>query len=322
VRLRGAIALALTLVAAPLGAEAQQARRPTIGVMLFGSPPSPYAEALRQGLAELGWVDGQNVRIEYRYAEGRRERYPGFVVEFLRLNVDVIVAGGGTNAALTVKQATSTTPIIVPAASDPVAGGLVASLARPGGNVTGLSMLNTEIGAKRLDLLKEVFPKIERVALLCGPIGAPGEAGAIEAAARSLGIRLQVLSVTRAEEFEAAFEAAKRARAEALVVCASAFFNAHRKRLVERAGQKRLAAIYEHREFADAGGLMSYGPNITEMYRSAARYVDKVLKGAKPADLPVEQPTRFELVVNRRTARALGLTIPQSVLVRADEVID
>ena len=312
-------ALLLSLLAISLVAEAQQVRRPIIGVTLVHPPPSPYGEALRRGLAELGWVDGQNVRIEYRYAEGRPERYPGFFAELLRLNADVIVAGGGTPAARAAKQATSTTPIVI-FATDAVASGFVASLARPGGNVTGFSILNTEISAKRLHLLKEAFPKIERVAVLCDPADI-GEAGAIEAAAHSLGARVQVLSVSRLEEFEGAFESAKRARAEALIVCASPFFNAHRKRVVDLAEQHRLPAIYEHRDFAAIGGLMSYGPNIAEMYRSAARYIDKILKGAKPADLPVEQPTKFELVVNLKTAKALGVTIPPSFLVRTDEVI-
>jgi putative tryptophan/tyrosine transport system substrate-binding protein len=308
-----------TLLLAPLAAEAQPARRPIIGVTLAGSLPNPYGEALRRALAELGWVDGQNVRIEYRYAEGRPERYPGFFAELLRLNVDVIVAGGGTVAAIAARRATRTIPIIV-FVPDPVAAGLVASLARPGGNVTGLSMQIMEIGSKRLDLLKALLPKIERVAVLCDAADI-SEAGAIEATAPSLGSRMQVLRASRVEEFEGAVAAAKRARAEALIVCASGFFTAHRKRLVDLAAQYRLAAIYENRDFANAGGLMSYGPSIADMYRSAATYVAKILKGAKPADLPVEQPTKFEFVINLKTAKALGLTIPQSLLLRADEVI-
>jgi putative ABC transport system substrate-binding protein len=286
------------LLAAPLTVEAQQARRPIIGVTLGGSQPNPYGEALRLALAERGWIDGQNVRIEYRYAEGRPDRYPGFFAELLRLNVDVIVAGGGT-----------------------VAASLAASLARPGGNVTGFSMQIMEIGSKKLDLLKEVFPKIERVAALCDAADA-SEAGAIEAAAPLRGSQVQVLRVSRADEFEGAFQTAKRGRAQALIVCASGFFTAHLKRLVDLAGQSRLAAIYEHRDFPNAGGLMSYGPSIAEMYRQAATYVDKILKGAKPSDLPIEQPTKFELVINLKTAKALGLTIPQSLLQRADQVIE
>jgi putative ABC transport system substrate-binding protein len=319
-RLAALALFALALLAAPLAAGAQQARRPIIGVTLVHPPPSPYGEALRRGLAELGWVDGQNVRIESRYAEGRPERYPEFFAELLRLNVDVIVAGGGTPAARAAKQATSATPIVI-FATDPVTAGLVASLARPGGNLTGFASLNPEMSAKRLGLLKEAFPKVERVAVLCDPADI-GEAGAIDAVARSFGGRVQVLSVGRVEEFNGAFEAARRARAEALIVCASPFFNTHRKQVVNLAEQHRLAAIYEHRDFVAAGGLMSYGPNLAEMYRGAARFVDKILKGAKPADLPVEQPTIFEFVVNLKTARALGLTIPPAVLARADEVIE
>ena len=315
------LSLAWALLAVPLAGEAQPARRPIIGVTLVHPPPSPYGEALRRGLAELGWVHGQNVRIEYRYAEGRLERYPGFFAELLRLNVDVIVAGGGTPAARAAQQATRTTPIVI-FATDPVADGLVASLARPGGNMTGFASLNPEMSVKRLSLLKEAFPKIERVAVLCDPADL-GEAGAIEVAARTFGGRVHILAVSRVEELDGAFEAATRARTEALIVCAAPFFNTHRKRVVDPARQHRLAAaIYEHRDFAAIGGLMSYGPNLAEMYRSAARYVDKILKGAKPADLPVEQPTTFELIINLKTAKALSLTIPQSVLARADEVIE
>jgi putative ABC transport system substrate-binding protein len=312
--------LASGLFAAPLAGEAQQARRPIIGVTLGGSAPNPYAEALRLALAERGWIDGQNVRIEYRYAEGRPERYPGFFADLLHLNVDVIVAGGGTVAALAARRATRTTPTIV-FVPDPVAASLAASLARPGGNVTGLSMQIIEIGAKKLDLLKEVLPKVERVAALCDAADA-SEASVIEAAAPLRGTKVQVLRVNRADEFEGALEAAKQGRAQALIVCASGFFTAHLKRLVDLAGQSRLAAIYEHRDFPSAGGLMSYGPSIAEMYRQAATYVDKILKGAKPSDLPIEQPTKFELVINLKTAKALGLTIPPALLQRADQVIE
>jgi len=309
-----------SLLAAPLAVEAQPAKWPVIGVTLGGSRPNPYGEALRLALAERGWIDGQNVRIEYRYAEGRPERYPGFFTELLRLHVNVIVAGGGTVAALAARQATRTTPIIV-FVPDPVAVSLAASLARPGDNVTGLSMQIMEIGSKKLDLLKEVFPKIERVAALCDAAD-DSEARAIEAAAPLRGSKVQVLRVSRADEFEGAIGTAKRGRAQALIVCASGFFTAHLKRLVDLAGQSRLAAIYEHRDFPNAGGLMSYGPSIAEMYRQAATYVDKILKGAKPSDLPIEQPTKFELVINLKTAKALGLTIPPALLQRADQVIE
>jgi putative tryptophan/tyrosine transport system substrate-binding protein len=248
---------------------------------------------------------GNRTRGFHGVCDRRPERYAGFFAELLRLNVDVIVAGGGTVAAMATRQATHTTPIIV-FVPDPVAAGVAANLARPGGNVTGLSMLIMEIGSKRLNLLKQVLPKIERVAVLCDAADI-GEAEAIQAVAPSLGTRVQVLRVSRVEEFEGAFGAAKRARAAALIICASGFFTAHRKPLVDLAGQYRLVAIYENRDFADAGGLMSYGPSIAEMYRSAATHVDKIRKGAKPADLPIEQPTKFELVFNMKTAKALGL---------------
>jgi putative ABC transport system substrate-binding protein len=221
-RVVSVLMLLVAALAAPLFAEAQQARRPTIGVTLVHPPPSPYGEALRRCLAELGWIDGQNVRIEYRYAEGRPERYPGFFAELLRSNVDVIVAGGGTPAARAAKQVTSTTPIVM-FATDPVTAGLVASLARPGGNMTGFASLNPEMSAKRLGLLKEALPQVERIAVLCDPADI-GEAGATEASARSFGGRGQVLAVSRVEDFDEAFAAAKQARAEALIVCASPFF--------------------------------------------------------------------------------------------------
>src|SRR5260370_21095622 len=264
--------VALGLLAAPLAAEAHQARRPIIGVTLGGSPPNPYAEALRLAPAEGGWIDGQNVRIEYRYAEGRPERYPGFFADLLHLNVDVIVAGGGTVPALAARRATRTTPTIV-FVPDPVAASLAASLARPGGNVTGLSMQIMEICGQKLGLLQEVFPKIERVAALCDAAD-DSEARAIEAAAPLRGSKVQVLRVNRADEFEGAFGAAKRGRAQALIVCASGFFTAHLKRLVDLARHSRLAASYEHRNFPSAGGLMSYGPSIAVMHRQPRPPVD------------------------------------------------
>jgi len=312
----------LGLLAAPLAGEAQPSGKvPRIGVMYAGSAPNPYADALRRGLAELGWVEGQNLIIEDRYAEGRPERYPALIAELIHLNVNVLVAGGGTAGAQAAKRATGTIPIVMPVMGDPVAAGLVASLARPGGNVTGLSMLNTEISAKRVELLREVLPNVERVAVLRDPAAPPADVDATQAAARALGLRLQLLSASRPEEFDGAFQAARKSRAEALIVLASGFFNTQRRRLVDLAAQNRLIAVWEHRDFANAGGLMSYGPNLVDMNRRAAKYIDKILKGAKPADLPVEQPTVFELVINLRTAKTLRLTIPPAVLARADEVI-
>jgi putative tryptophan/tyrosine transport system substrate-binding protein len=317
-----AAVLAIGLFVAPLAAEAQHSGKvPRVGITIAESAPSRYTEALRRGLTELGWVEGQNILLEFRSSEGRPERFPALIAELISLKVDIIVAGGGAVGARAAKNATSTIPIVMPVVSDPVAVGLVSSLARPGGNATGLSMLNTEISAKRMELLRDVLPRVERVAVLRDPAADSAQADVTQAAARALGLKVHVLSVSRADEFPGAFDAARKAHAEALVVLASSFFNAHRRQLVDLAAQNRLIAVYEHREFPDAGGLMSYGPNIVEMYRRAAYFVDKILKGASPADLPVEQPTRFELVINLKTAKALGLTIPQSVLVRADEII-
>jgi len=245
------------------------------------------------------------------------------MAELVRLKVDLIVAGGGGPAARASKQATSTIPIVAVLLGDPVASGFASSLARPGGNITGQSQQETEINAKRLELLKAILPKVKRVAMLSDlPADSRGilvDAG--EAAARSLGLRLQVLGVSRVEEFEGAFAAAKAAGAEGLVVHASAFFNYHRQRLINLAAQNRLPTVFENRGFAEAGGLISYGINIEEAYRSAAKYVDKILKGANPADLPIEQPTTFELVINLRTAKMLQVTIPQTLLVRAAQIL-
>jgi putative ABC transport system substrate-binding protein len=316
------VTLMLVLLAAPLAADAQPAGKvPRIGVLFAGSAATPGYDTLRRGLAELGWVEGQNILIEYRYAEGRPERYPALIAELLSLKVDVLVAGGGTPGARAAKQATSTIPIVLPIVGDPVAAGLVSSLARPGGNVTGLSMQDTEISAKRVELLREVLPTVKRVAVLKDPVAPAQDPDATQAAARALGLRLQVLSVGRPEDFPGAFEAARKAGAEALIVLASSVFNLHRQRLVDLAAENRLIAVYEHREFPYAGGLMSYGPDLADMTRRAAKYVDKILKGAKPGELPVEQPTKFDLVINLKTAKVLGLTIPPSVLARADQLI-
>jgi ABC-type uncharacterized transport system substrate-binding protein len=317
------VGLTLALLVVSLAAEAQPTGKvPRIGIMYAGSAPNLYAEALRRHLAELGLIDGQTVLIEERYAEGRPERYPALIAELIRLKVDVLVAGGGTAGAQAAKRATSTIPIVMPVIGDPVAAGLVSSLARPGGNITGLSMLNTEISAKRVELLKEILPKVERVVVLRDPATPQADVDATQAAGRALGLRVQLLSAGRSEEFQAVFQAARSAGAEALVVLASGFFNTQRRRLVDLAAQNRLIAVWEHRDFADTGGLMSYGPNLVDMNRRAATYIDKILKGAKPADLPVEQPTVFELVINLRTAKTLGLTIPPAVLARADEIIE
>ncbi len=314
------VAFVLGFLVAPVASFAQQLQKVRrIGVTVAGFAPNAYVESLRRGLAELGWVEGRNILIEVRYAEGRSDLYPAFIAELIGLKAEIIVAGGSAEAA---KQATSTIPIVIPAVTDPVARGLVASLARPGGNITGQSQQDTETTVKRMELLKTILPKLERVAVLRSSREVQAQADAMADAARVLGLRLQALTASRVEELDAAFRAAKDAGAEALIVLASAVFTAHHRRVVDLAAQHGLVAVYEHRDFVEAGGLVSYGPNFEELYRGAARYVDKILKGVKPADLPMEQPTNLELVINMKTARALGLTIPPSVLLRANRVIE
>ena len=317
----------LALGAAPFAAEAQQAAKiARIGYLATNRATSPHLrEAFLQGLRDLGYVEGRNVVIEYRDAEGKVERLPALAAELVALKVDVIVASG-TLAALAAKQATRTLPIVFSPAGDPVGSGLVTSLARPGGNVTGLSAFAPELVGKRLELLKQAVPGVSRVAVLWQP-GAFGERvemdtlKRVEVAARDLGVPLQFVEARGPADFDRAFSDMTRARAGALTVLASNMFNSERRRLVELAAEKRLPALYSARELVDAGGLMSYGANLADLNRRAATYVDRILKGTKPADLPVEQPTKFELIINLKTAKALGLTIPQSVLGRADEVI-
>ena len=317
------------LVAAPLAAEAQQAVKiARIGFLtpnMAASPPH-VREAFLQGLRDLGYVEGRNVVLEYRDAEGKSERFPALAAELVALKVDVIVAPG-TPAALAAKQATRTLPIVFPIAGDPVTSGLVTSLARPGGNVTGLSILDPDLVGKCLEQLKQAVPGVSGVAVLWQP-GGLGERtdkdmlkGA-EVAASALGVRLQFVEARGPADFDRAFSEMTRARAGALTVLPSTMFLHERRRLVDLAARNRLPAVYPWREAVDAGGLMAYGANIADLFRRAATYVDKILKGAKPADLPVEQPTKFELVINLKTAKALGLTIPQSVLGRADQVIE
>ena len=320
--------LAVSLLAAPLAADAQQARKvPRIGFLWVTSPsdrPS-HLDAFRQRLRELGWVEGQNIVIDYRYAEGRVDRLPDLAAELVRLKVDLIVASAGTQAATAAKNATETIPIVMIYVRDPVGTGLIASLARPGGNVTGVSgYAGLEIVARQLELLKETVPKIRRVAILSNPANAYHQLAIREAnvAARSLGVQLQLLEARGPNEFDGAFAAMAKERVGALLVLSDAMLNSHRTRLADLAARSRLPAAYGVRESVEAGGLMSYGPSFLDLYRRSAAYVDKILKGAKPADLPVEQPTTFELVINLKTAKALGLTIPQSLLQRADQVIE
>jgi len=316
------------LLAAPLAAEAQQAAKiARIGYLAPNPGADPHVkEAFRQGLRDLGYVEGRNVVIEYRDAEGKSERLPALAAELVALKVDVIVAPASTLAVLAAKQATRTLPIVFIGTADPVASGLVTSLARPGGNVTGLSNLAPELVGKWLERLTQAVPGVSRVAALWQPgiLGERTEKDMLtraEVAVRALGVRLQFVEARGPEDFERAFSDISRARADALTVLPSSMFNSERRRLVDLAAKHRLPAVYQWRHFVDAGGLMSYGPNRPDWYRRAATYEDKILKGAKPADLPVEQPTKFELVINLKTAKALGLTIPQSLLLRADEVI-
>jgi len=318
-----AVALTLCLTLAPLAAEAQQqpaGKVYRIGLLVSGSESSHQSriEAFRQGLRVLGYVEGHHIAVEYRYAEGRTDRFPDLAAELVALKVDVIVTSSNP-AALAAKKATRTIPIVFASANDPVVTGLVASLARPGGNVTGLTNLSSELGGKRLELLKEAFPKVTRVAYLSIPqnLGA----GEVKAGAQALGLQLQSLSVRTSRDFDGAFEAALRERAHALMTSPGPVLNTHRTRIVDFAMKNRLPAIYPDSEFVNAGGLMSYAPNLPDLWRRAATFVDRILKGTKPADLPVEQPTKFELVINLKTAKALGLTIPQTLLLRADRVI-
>ena len=317
--------LVLGILVGSLPAEAQPpAKVARIGYLLISAPSvNPHLqEAFRQGLRDLGWVEGQNITIEYRSAEGRLERLPDLAGELVTLKVDLIVAVA-TPGARAAKEATATIPVVMVGVGDPVGLGYVMSLARPGGNITGLSSMSVDLGPKRLELLKETIPKLSRVSVLWNPAD-PARALEVrdtQAAAEKLGLRLQSVKVRSADEIEGAFGAMTRERPDALIVQQDPLTIRHRTRIAELALRSRLPAIGVFREFAEAGGLMTYGTNLADLYRRAATYVDKILKGAKPADLPVEQPTRFELVVNLKTVRALGLTLPRSVLIRVDQLI-
>jgi putative ABC transport system substrate-binding protein len=284
--------------------------------------PGPHAEALRQGLHDVGYLEGQHLVIEYRWAEGRGERLSALATELVQFPVDVIIAQGG-QAGRAAKQATSTIPIILAPVGNPVGAGLVASLARPGGNITGVSVLGNELSGKQLELLKEAVPGISRVAVLLNPtnpVSAPTWRE-IEVAARALALTLSLVEVREAEEFERAFAAFVSGHADALFVVQDALFFSHRFQIVDFANQSRLPAIYMYRAWADAGGLLTYGASLREVFSRVAVLLDKLLKGRKPEDLPVDQVMRLELVINLKTAQALGLTIPPTVLFRADEVI-
>jgi putative ABC transport system substrate-binding protein len=309
----------------PLVLRAQQpAKLPTIGFLGAGTPStySQWVAAFMQQLRERGWIEGRNIAIELRWAEGKNERYADIAAEFVRLNVDVIVTTG-TAAVVAAKQATSVIPIVFTSAGDPVATGLVASLARPGGNVTGMSNQLPDLAGKRLELLREIIPDLHRLAILTNvgnPIGVL-EMGEVRAAARTLGLEILPLEIRRAEDIGPAFEALKD-RADALYVVAEPLLSGNHVRISTLALGARLPTLLGIRDYVEAGGLVSYGPNTPDLFRRAADLVDKILRGAKPKDIPVEQPAKFDLVINLTTAKALGLTIPPTLLARADEVIE
>ena len=319
------LALILGILTSSLAQGAQQqVKIPRIGILRPGSPagnPDPFFDAFRAGLRELGYIEGRNILLEPRWGEGKLDRLPDLAAELVHLKVDVIVTGTSM-AAQAAQQTTGVIPIVM-ATGDPTAAGLVSNLARPGGNITGLSGFDTELSGKRLQLLKETSPRITEVAVVWNSAYASMLARfkEVQVAAPSVGANIRSLEVRDIQEFERVFAAMTRERPDAVLVLADPLTLVNRKLLVDFAAEKRLLAIYESRDFVNAGGLMAYGPNFADMWRRAATFVDKILKGAKPGDLPIEQPTKFELVINLKTAKALGLKIPQSILIRADEVI-
>jgi putative tryptophan/tyrosine transport system substrate-binding protein len=317
--------LATVFLITAQSAEAQQAKKvPRIGYLSGTSLSAAAArtEAFRQGLRDLGYIEGKNIVVEYRYAEGKLDRQRELAAELVRLNVDAIVTAGPT-VTRAAKEVTGTIPIVMAFDTDPVGNGFVVSLAQPGGNITGLSALSPEISGKQLELLKEIVPKVLRVAILVNSTepANPQSLKEIELAAGAFGVQLQYLDIPGPKDIETAFQAANKGRADAVLVLPSPVFNTHRKKIADLAKKSRLPAMFYAPEWVEDGGLASYGVSFTDLYRRAARYVDKILKGAKPADLPVEQPTKFELVINLKTAKQIGLTIPQWVLMRADRVI-
>jgi putative ABC transport system substrate-binding protein len=310
------------IVAAPLAAEAQ--REPKVyrvGILSSDAPQDPRVLELQDGLRALGYIEGKNLIVIGRWADGDLDHLPAMAAELVAGQVDVIVTLGA--AVWAAKRQTSIVPIVIAFSGDTVATGVVSNFARPGGNITGLSFMSTDLAAKRLELLKETFPRIARVAVLYNPseVATAPELRQTETAARTIGVKLQLLQGHHPDELERLFEAATRERADALIVFAHGFAYRNRSRIVELAARQRWPTMYGWREFVEAGGLMSYGPNVRAVVRRAATYVDRILKGTKPGDLPIEQPTTFELLINLKTAKALGLTIPQSLLARADEVI-
>jgi putative tryptophan/tyrosine transport system substrate-binding protein len=326
-RKAGVLSILFVVVLLALGvtAEAQQPKQvPRIGFLGATSPStiSARVEAFRQGLRELGYVEGKSIFIDWRFAEGKADRLPTLAAELVRLKVDVIVTGA-PQATRSAKQATVTVPIVMASDDDPVGSGFVSSLARPGGNITGSSTLSPEISGKQLEFLKEVLPKLSRVAVLGDAIrpGTPQALREINVAADGFGVQLQYLEVRGPKDIETAFRAASKERADAVLILASTVLFSQRRQVVDLAVKSRFPAIYNRPEYVEDGGLVFYGVSYTDLYRRAAIYVDKILKGAKPADLPVEQPKKFELVINLKAAKQIGLTIPPNVLARADKVI-
>ena len=315
----GAVLLAVALLA-----EAQQPKKVSRIGFLAATPSgsSDRTETFRQGLRELGYVEGKNIIIEYRRAEGQFERLPDLAAELVHLKVDVIVASGAASTRRA-KEATATIPIVMASDNDPVGSGFVASLGRPGGNITGLSQMAPDLAGKRLELLKEIIPRLSRLVVL-GELNNPGNAQTLketELAAVGFGVHLQVLDVRDPKAIENGFQAASKGHADAVLVLGGPVATSQRGHIAELAAKSRLPAMYPQSDYMDAGGLMFYGPSISDLFRRAATYVDKILKGAKPADLPVEQPTKFELIINLKAAKQIGLRIPPNVLVRADKVI-
>jgi putative tryptophan/tyrosine transport system substrate-binding protein len=316
--------LTIILLTVYLAEARQPTKIPRIGYLNTASlsANADRIEALRQGLRELGYVEGKNIVIEYRFGEGKLDRLPAMVAELVRLKVDVIVTGG-PSATRAAKEASATIPIVMATNTDPVGDGFVASLARPGGNITGLSTLAPEISGKQLELLKEIVPRLSSVAVL-GTSTRPGNALAlrgVELAPEAIGVQLQFLDILGLKDIQPAFRSAGKSHFDAVLLLANPVLSSHRTEIVELAVKSRLTAIYFSSEFVDSGGLMTYGVNFTDLHRRAATYVDKILKGAKPADLPVEQPTKFEFIINLKAAKQIGLTIPPNVLARADRVI-
>jgi putative ABC transport system substrate-binding protein len=325
-RRRDVIAVIAGAAAWPLSARAQQPALRSIGVLgsISGGEYVPFVDGLRRGLRESGHIEGRDVAVEYRWAENQYDRLPALAEELVRLKVAVIAPIGGAPPTLAAKAATATIPIVTTIAADPVKLALIASLDRPGGNITGVALITTEIGPKRLELLQELAPNAVVIGLLVNPNNSDAENQSknIKMAALALGRQIHVLKANSARDIEAAFAAIVEKRIGALIIGNDAFFNTRREQLVALAARYAVPAIYSYREFAAAGGLMSYAPSLVDAYRQAGIYIGKILKGAKPADLPVAQPTKFELVINLRTAKALGLTVPQTLLVAADEVIE